>query len=158
MIQDESLFSVCLASLIVRDLVQRTIDDMASFLSAVFPILLVLITSAFGQNLVATLDYGSFKGSYSATYNIAYWRKIPFAAPPIGENRFRAPQPPNPITSGTYDSNQAFDMCPQRTVGCPTLPKELSNTTCRSTAQRTASISACTLVLGFPPSASVQLL
>src|SRR3712207_9314827 len=27
-----------------------------------------------------------------------------------------APQPPLPITNGTYNTDQAFDMCPQRTV------------------------------------------
>jgi carboxylesterase type B len=66
--------------------------------------------------LIAPLDYGTFSGAYSSKYNISYWQKIPFAAPPIGQNRFRAPQPPSPITNGTYDSTQAFDMCPQRTV------------------------------------------
>lgn len=85
-----------------------------SSLSAV--ILATFVASIEGQNLLATLDYGTFKGAYSSTYNISYWRKIPYAAPPIGENRFRAPQPPIPITNGIYDSDQGFDMCPQRTV------------------------------------------
>ncbi|KAH6660156.1 carboxylesterase [Truncatella angustata] len=70
----------------------------------------------YAQNIVASLDYGTFQGAYSAQYNISYWQKIPFAAPPVGENRFRAPQPPLAITSGTYNSSQTFDMCPQRTV------------------------------------------
>jgi carboxylesterase type B len=68
------------------------------------------------QQLVAALDYGTFQGAYSKTYNISYWQKIPFAAPPIGENRFRAPQPVEPISNGVYNSSQPFDMCPQRTV------------------------------------------
>ncbi|KAL1613109.1 hypothetical protein SLS60_001341 [Paraconiothyrium brasiliense] len=62
------------------------------------------------------LPYGSFSGAYSSTYNLTYYRKIPFAASTAGENRFRAPQPPAPITNGTYNTDQAFDMCPQRTV------------------------------------------
>ncbi|KAI1203799.1 carboxylesterase [Nemania serpens] len=66
--------------------------------------------------LTATLDYGTFQGAYDPTYNISYWQKIPFAAPPIGQNRFRGPQPPLRITHGVYDSSQTFDMCPQRTV------------------------------------------
>lgn len=66
--------------------------------------------------LTAELDYGTFEGSHSARYNLSYWQKIPFAAPPVGQNRFRGPQPPIPITNGTYNSTQAFDMCPQRTV------------------------------------------
>lgn len=68
-----------------------------------------------GGNLIAELDYGTFQGAYSASYNISYWRKIPFAAPPVGINRFRGPQPPAPV-SGIYDTDQSFDECPQRTV------------------------------------------
>ncbi|KAL5462814.1 hypothetical protein PMIN06_001503 [Paraphaeosphaeria minitans] len=63
-----------------------------------------------------TLPYGTFSGAYSSTYNLTYYRKIPFAASTAGDNRFRAPQPPLPITNGTYNTDQAFDMCPQRTV------------------------------------------
>ncbi|KAL4917226.1 Alpha/Beta hydrolase protein [Aspergillus aurantiobrunneus] len=62
------------------------------------------------------LDYGSFQGEYDETYNLSYFRKIPYAAPPVGENRFRAPQPPLKIYNGTYDTDQGFDICPQRTV------------------------------------------
>lgn len=65
--------------------------------------------------LEAELDYGTFQGSYSATYNLSYWQKIPFAAPPLGQNRFRGPQPPIPIVN-VYNSTQSFDMCPQRSV------------------------------------------
>lgn len=95
---------------------------MASFSSLIagLPLLFLLLllsclTSA--QDLRATLDYGTFEGAYSATYNISYWQKIPFAQPPIGALRFRGPQPPLPLANGTvYDSTQAYDMCPQRTV------------------------------------------
>lgn len=82
----------------------------------VFYALLFLIPWTQAVQLTASLEYGTFKGSYSPEYNISYWRKIPYAAPPTGENRFRAPQPQIPITNGTYDSDQTFDMCPQRTV------------------------------------------
>lgn len=79
--------------------------------------LALLVPLCRGQGtLVAELDYGTFSGAYSSTYNLSYWQRIPFAAPPIGENRFRAPQSPSSITNGTYNSTQAFDMCPQRTV------------------------------------------
>lgn len=63
-----------------------------------------------------TLDFGMFQGKYDSTYNISYFRKIPFAAPAIGKNRFRAPQPLAKIRDGVYNSDQEFDMCPQRTV------------------------------------------
>lgn len=82
------------------------------------PVLLLLGLGSTVQaydNPLVSLDYGSFQGQYDTTYNLSYFRKIPFAAPPTGENRFRAPQPPLKITD-IYDSNQDFDMCPQRTV------------------------------------------
>lgn len=67
------------------------------------------------RHLLADLDYGTFQGAYSSEYDIQYWQKIPYAAPPVGQNRFRAPQPPERI-KGVYNSSQTFDMCPQRTV------------------------------------------
>lgn len=76
----------------------------------VFPFL------AIAQNITASLDYGTFQGAYSSTYNITYYQKIPFAAPPTGNNRFRGPQPPLPITNGTYNSIQTFPACPQKGV------------------------------------------
>ncbi|KAF1958891.1 acetylcholinesterase precursor [Byssothecium circinans] len=77
-----------------------------------------LATPITGNNsLIVNLTYGSFLGAYSPAYNLTYYRKIPFGASTAGANRFRAPQPPLPLPNGTiYDTNQAFDMCPQRTV------------------------------------------
>jgi carboxylesterase type B len=87
-----------------------------SFLAFIFAVLgLTVATTAYEGPLV-NLTYGSFQGNYDSTYNLTYFRKIPFAAPPTGNNRFRAPQPPLLITNGTYDTDQSFDMCPQRTV------------------------------------------
>lgn len=80
-------------------------------------LLSLLSCLASAQSLLATLDYGAFRGAYSPAYNISYWQKIPFAAPPTGALRFRGPQPPAPLANGSvYDSSQLFDMCPQRTV------------------------------------------
>jgi carboxylesterase type B len=88
---------------------------MAPQLEAYICILILFISlCACTPTLEADLDYGTFIGSYSARYNLSYWQKIPFAAPPVGQNRFRGPQPPLPIVK--YNSTQPFDMCPQRTV------------------------------------------
>lgn len=84
-----------------------------------FPLLLLacLAPLTLAQDLVAALNYGTFQGAYSPTYNISYWQKIPFAQPPVGPLRFRGPQPPLALPNGTvYNSTQTFDMCPQRTV------------------------------------------
>ncbi|EJT78596.1 hypothetical protein GGTG_03695 [Gaeumannomyces tritici R3-111a-1] len=79
-------------------------------------LLLLLLAGALAraQDLLAALDYGAFQGAYSDRYNISYWQKIPFAAPPVGENRFRAPQPPGHVGRDVYNSTQRFSMCPQR--------------------------------------------
>ncbi|KAK8211948.1 putative carboxylesterase [Phyllosticta capitalensis] len=69
-------------------------------------------THAFSDPLV-TLDY-RFQGKYNATYNITYFRKIPFGASTAGANRFRAPQPPLPLPQDDiYDTDQDFPNCPQ---------------------------------------------
>lgn len=65
---------------------------------------------------ILTLDYVTLQGASSSTYNLTYFRRIPFGASTAGENRFKAPQPPAPITNCTYDTDRGFDMCPQRTV------------------------------------------
>lgn len=76
-----------------------------------------LLPTVLAQDLLATLDYGSFQGAYDSAYNISYWQKIPFAQPPLGPLRFRGPQPPSTLPNGTvYNSTQTFDMCVQRTV------------------------------------------
>lgn len=43
---------------------------------------------------IVTTAYGQLQGEQSGGVNV--WRGIPFAAPPVGELRFRAPQPPEP--------------------------------------------------------------
>lgn len=73
----------------------------------------VCVAAGFSDPLVQ-LPYGTFMGKYSAAYNISYFRSIPFSAPPVGRNRFRAPQPVEHI-AGVYDSDVPFPMCPQRT-------------------------------------------
>ncbi|KAE8383358.1 Alpha/Beta hydrolase protein [Aspergillus bertholletiae] len=84
-------------------------------LLALYLILTISVARAY-ENPRIRLDYGVFQGKYDSTYNLSYFRKIPFAAPPTGENRFRAPQPPLRILDDVYDTDQDFDMCPQRTV------------------------------------------
>ncbi|KAK8139892.1 carboxylesterase [Apiospora sp. TS-2023a] len=50
---------------------------------------LSLAQLVFAQSLIAQLDYGTFQGAYDVKYNISYWQKIPYAAPPVGEKRER---------------------------------------------------------------------
>ncbi|KXX74483.1 Acetylcholinesterase [Madurella mycetomatis] len=82
----------------------------------VLALFLLAYSSALGITLTASLDYGVFEGSYNSQYNISYWQKIPFAAPPVGVGRFRAPQPPEPV-EGIYNSTRPFSACPSRDTG-----------------------------------------
>jgi hypothetical protein len=43
--------------------------------------------SAIAFETLVRLDYASFQGTYDASYNLTYWKKIPFAAPPVGKFR-----------------------------------------------------------------------
>ncbi|KAF4910844.1 Carboxylesterase patB [Colletotrichum fructicola] len=77
-------------------------------------VLLLVIGVVEAQDNVVHLDYGSFLGHFDEQYNYTTWQKIPYAAPPTGQNRFRAPQPPVK-QKGLYDSREKFSACPQGT-------------------------------------------
>lgn len=62
------------------------------------------------------LSYATLSGSYSEEYNISYYRKIPIVSPPTGKHRWGAPQPPEPIANGTYDTDLSFPACLQSTT------------------------------------------
>ena len=48
------------------------------------------------SDLIAQTRYGKVQGSEQGS--ISVWKGIPFAQPPTGQRRFRAPQPPEPWT------------------------------------------------------------
>ena len=52
----------------------------------------------------------------------AYWKGVRYAAPPLGELRFRAPQPPQPWTEPA-DASEYGKVCPQPPV--PNFPMNL---------------------------------
>lgn len=68
-----------------------------------------------GVNPIVALDYGSFMGYEQNGVN--KWKGIPFAAPPIGDLRFRAPQPPYRFT-GVFN---ASSVCCQNATLLPSL-------------------------------------
>ena len=64
--------------------------------------------------------YGRVRGVDDGT--VKSWRGVRFAAPPVGELRWRAPQPPEPWTD-VADATRVGPVCPQPTD--PRIPIEL---------------------------------
>jgi para-nitrobenzyl esterase len=62
------------------------------------------------SDLIVETRYGKVQGSQQGP--ISVWKGIPFALPPTGERRFRAPQPPQPWT-GVREATTFSPMAPQ---------------------------------------------
>ena len=62
------------------------------------------------SNLIVETQYGKVQGYEHDPISI--WKGIPFAQPPTGQRRFRAPQPPEPW-SGVLEATKFSPMAPQ---------------------------------------------
>ncbi|MET1073014.1 MAG: carboxylesterase/lipase family protein [Umezawaea sp.] len=60
---------------------------------------------------IATTDHGSVRGTLTDT-GVLVFKGIPYAAPPVGANRFQPPQPVEPWT-GTRDATRFGPTAPQ---------------------------------------------
>jgi para-nitrobenzyl esterase len=65
-----------------------------------------------GADPVVTTVLGTVRGKVSDDGAVEVFKGIPFAAPPVGELRWKAPQPPIPW-SGVLDAGKAGSACPQ---------------------------------------------
>lgn len=65
--------------------------------------------------VVKTAD-GSVSGTFDAASRVASFKGLPFAAPPVGNLRWRAPQPPHSWT-GVRDGSKFGPSCMQRVHG-----------------------------------------
>lgn len=72
----------------------------------------VLFICAVYADRIRHLDYGSFMGDRAIDGKSITFYNIPFAAPPIGEFRFKWPQPPVNISLlGIQDSTKPGPAC-----------------------------------------------
>lgn len=71
---------------------------------------LALAACSGGDELTVTIDSGTLHGAKTGT--IRHFLGIPYAAPPVGDLRWRAPQPAAAWT-GTREALQVGDQCPQ---------------------------------------------
>jgi para-nitrobenzyl esterase len=70
----------------------------------------LLVACGGGDELTVTIDSGTLHGGKTGT--VRHFLGIPYAAPPVGPLRWRAPQPVE-HWSGTHDALQVGDQCPQ---------------------------------------------
>ena len=63
-------------------------------------------------------ENGWVEGLPGGNYTVSVFKGIPYAAPPVGENRWRAPQPAE-NWEGVYQAFKFKPMCPQAKPGTP---------------------------------------
>ena len=76
---------------------------------------------ALGQNTIdIKLKTGTFRG-LSTSNGTEKWLGIPFALPPVGQLRFKAPIPITKASSSVMDASTFGNACPQpaATLGAP---------------------------------------
>ncbi|CAG9827013.1 unnamed protein product [Diabrotica balteata] len=83
--------------------------------STVFMIILVLTPSFGSDDLIVNLTAGIIRGHVLQSYegnNYYAFQEIPYATPPIGENRFQLPKPPKPW-DGILNTTKNTKVCQQ---------------------------------------------
>jgi para-nitrobenzyl esterase len=81
-------------------------------ISACLLLLSALTCNGYAQTDRPIVQVGAERLQGAVEYNMRVFKGIPYAAPPLGELRWRPPQPALP-RSGTLDASQFGDSCPQ---------------------------------------------
>ena len=85
---------------------------VSAFWAAVIAIAVLSSSTTYAQTVVSTRD-GKLAGTTAA--GVTSFKGIPFAAPPVGDLRWRPPQPPKPW-SGVHQATAFPAACPQKLV------------------------------------------
>ncbi|KAF2902140.1 hypothetical protein ILUMI_04048 [Ignelater luminosus] len=81
-------------------------------------ILFTLIVHANSSEIEVNISQGALKGKYQKTWKgraFSAFTGIPYAKPPVGDLRFKAPVPSDPW-NGVLDATKPHAMCPQMNV------------------------------------------
>ncbi|KAI0506603.1 Alpha/Beta hydrolase protein [Xylaria bambusicola] len=78
-----------------------------------------LVLSASGP--IVSLGYATYEGYYNGTYDLNIWKSIRYAAPPTGNRRWQAPEPPLHESSAVIPAVAQPPLCPQ--TGAFGVPK-----------------------------------
>ncbi|THV01054.1 alpha/beta-hydrolase [Dendrothele bispora CBS 962.96] len=98
---------------------------------------------------IIDLGYASYQGTFDSTTNVTNYHGIRYARPPLGDLRFRAPQPPANVT-GVQQANTIPPSCLQGVTGrSPTNP--FSNQTSLSKRQSGGASEDCLFLNVFFP-------
>ena len=83
--------------------------------------LLLSLGSSTAQDLDIHLHTGTFRGSLTPDGDVEKWLGIPFAEPPVGELRFKAPVAINKRSSALKNATTFGNACPQQpgNLGAP---------------------------------------
>ncbi|PVI06068.1 alpha/beta-hydrolase [Periconia macrospinosa] len=84
--------------------------------AAIFFAIICTATKAAGQQPIVDLGYAKYLGHHNDTFNVNNYHGIPFAAPPTGPLRWKAPQPytaPNNLTDSPVDATRPGAACVQ---------------------------------------------
>jgi para-nitrobenzyl esterase len=87
-------------------------------LLVIVAILMSTISAMTAAEPSISVSDGTLRGSVA--YGVESWKGIPFAAPPVGNLRWRAPQPVEPW-AGVRDASAFESDCPQLPLGLPFL-------------------------------------
>ncbi|KAF2244160.1 alpha/beta-hydrolase [Trematosphaeria pertusa] len=90
--------------------------DMISTLSFLATLFTAIVLAQNTTYPVIDLGYAKYRGRYNSTLDITEYLGLPFAAPPIGPLRWKAPQPyttPKNLTNTIIDATQDGPICVQ---------------------------------------------
>ena len=97
----------------------RGVRSVVVVLAGVVALLLALSAPALAVSDTVSTQSGAVKGQVNPTFRS--FKGIPYAAPPVGELRWRSPQPPAPW-SGVRDALVPGSRCPQGTSRANRFP------------------------------------